>query len=300
LVKEYDLYNKEIIEIGCGQGEFLAMLCELGNNRGVGFDPAYVGGDGEAQTRDGLIFIPDFYSEAYANYSADLVVCKMTLEHIPNTADFVSTVRRSLGDRKDTTVFFQVPDVTRILDEVAFWDIYYEHCSYFSMGSLARLFRRCGFAVENLAREYGDQYLMIEARPSDGGEAVQHPGEDDLDALVQAVDSFSARFSHQRAMWSEKLDEFGRAGHRVALWGGGSKAVAFLTTLGIEEEIPYAVDINPKKHGTYLAGTGQEVVAPAFLKEYQPDTVIVMNPVYREEIWQDLKRMGLEPELINI
>jgi hypothetical protein len=28
------------------------------------------------------------------------------------------------------------------LKEVAFWDIYYEHCSYFSPGSLAATFRR--------------------------------------------------------------------------------------------------------------------------------------------------------------
>ena len=55
LVDQYDLHGKEIIEIGCGQGEFLTTLCELGDNRGVGFDPAYVGGrtepDDRAQTR---------------------------------------------------------------------------------------------------------------------------------------------------------------------------------------------------------------------------------------------------------
>ena len=38
LIERYDLYDKEIIEIGCGQGEFLTLLCELGGNRGVGFD----------------------------------------------------------------------------------------------------------------------------------------------------------------------------------------------------------------------------------------------------------------------
>ena len=36
---------------------------------------------------------------------------------------------------------FELPDSRRVFDEVAFWDIYYEHCSYFTPGSLARLFR---------------------------------------------------------------------------------------------------------------------------------------------------------------
>ena len=42
LIQRYALHNKEIIEIGCGKGEFLTLLCSLGNNRGIGFDPAYV------------------------------------------------------------------------------------------------------------------------------------------------------------------------------------------------------------------------------------------------------------------
>jgi len=66
----------------------------------------------------------------------------MTLEHIADTADFIKMVRGSLQDSPSTDVFFQVPDVLRVLEEEAFWDIYYEHCSYFSIGSLARLFRR--------------------------------------------------------------------------------------------------------------------------------------------------------------
>ena len=39
------------------------------------------------------------------------------------------------------------------------------------------------------------------------------------------------------------------AGQQTVLWGGGSKAVAFLTTLGIGDEIAYAVDINPQALG---------------------------------------------------
>ena len=30
-------------------------------------------------------------------------------------------------------MFFQVPDMSRVLRDLAFWDIYYEHCSYFTV-----------------------------------------------------------------------------------------------------------------------------------------------------------------------
>jgi 2-polyprenyl-3-methyl-5-hydroxy-6-metoxy-1,4-benzoquinol methylase len=42
LIERHNLYGKDIVEIGCGQGDFLKILCEMGNNRGVGFDPSYI------------------------------------------------------------------------------------------------------------------------------------------------------------------------------------------------------------------------------------------------------------------
>ncbi len=39
LITTYDLHNKVIVEIGCGQGDFLRALCESGDNRGYGYDP---------------------------------------------------------------------------------------------------------------------------------------------------------------------------------------------------------------------------------------------------------------------
>ncbi|MFP3867922.1 MAG: class I SAM-dependent methyltransferase [Desulfobacteraceae bacterium] len=300
LIDRYDLHHKDIIEIGCGKGEFLTLLCEQGDNRGVGFDPAYVSERNPGAAAHRVTFIPDFYSEKYAHYRGDFIVCKMTLEHIHKTADFVSTVRRSISELPDSVVFFQVPEVTRILRELAFWDIYYEHCSYFSPGSLARLFQNCGFQVTELWTDYNDQYLMIAAQPADGTPASPLPLANDLESLAGDVAYFAKNCRHKLQEWERYFQEVSQKGHRVVLWGGSSKAVAFLTTLNIQAEIQYVVDINLYKHKTYIAGTGQEIVAPEFLQEYRPDAVIIMNPIYREEIRQDLNKMGLAPELITV
>jgi hypothetical protein len=300
LVERFDLHDKALIEIGCGKGEFLTLLCELGPNRGTGFDPAYVPERNVSPTAERLTFIQDFYSEKYACYQADFVYCKMTLEHIPNTADFINTINAAIGAQTDTMVFFQVPDVRRILRELAFWDIYYEHCSYFSLGSLARLFRRCGFEVRDLRRAYDDQYLMLEAQPSQTPSAVTLPQEQDLDALRRDVGFFAQHYANKIDTWRNQIAQMQRRGERVVIWGAGSKGVTFFNTLGIHTDIAYAVDINPHKHGTYMAGTGQEIVGPDFLKDYRPDAVIVMNPIYREEIRQMLAHMDLTPELYTL
>jgi hypothetical protein len=266
----------------------------------VGFDPGYR----EERLSEALAgrvrFVKDFYSEKYAGCQADFVCCKMTLEHIHPASQFVATVRRAIGERYDTVVFFQLPEATRIVRDCAFEDIYYEHCSYFSPGSLGRLFRRNGFDVLNLEAEYAGQYLTIEARPARGAPAAPLAQEDDLAGLARHVAAFPARCRARVDEWRRRVRDAHGRGRRIVLWGSGSKGVSFLTTLGVGESIDYAVDINPHRQGSYMPSTGQRIVAPAFLAEYRPDMVIIMNAVYRDEIARELERMALRPEVLAL
>ena len=298
LIKRLDLKNKTILEIGCGNGQFLTLLCRMGRNQGIGFDPAYTGERNGRANPARITFIKDVFSEKYGRHQADFICCKMTLEHIQKTADFVKMVRRCIDERTGTAVFFQVPDVTRILNEIAFWDIYYEHCSYFSPGSLGRLFRHCGFSVTDIRKEYGDQYLTIEARVDGGNGGSLIPLENDLDALASAVDIFEHMTTLKRRSWTKRITQMYRAGEKIVLWGSSSKTVAFLSTLKINTEIQHVVDINPHRQNTHIAGTGQKIVPPLFLKHYRPDVVLIPNPVYGDEIRQALEQMDLNPELV--
>ncbi len=141
---------------------------------------------------------------------------------------------------------------------------------------------------------------MIEARPSKGKNTVVPPQENDIETLTREVAYFSKNCRQKIDTWKGYIEEIKQSAWKAVIWGSGSKGVASLTPLNIEQEIEYAVDINPYKHGTYMAGTGQEIVGPEFLQEYQPDVVIVMNPIYREEIERDMQGMNLTPELITV
>ena len=83
-------------------------------------------------------------------------------------------------------------------------------------------------------------------------------------------------------------------------WGAGSKAVAFLTTLGLTSEIDVLVDVNPHKRGRFMPGTGHEVIGPDDLVARRPDCIVVMNPIYVDEIRRDLAARGLTPELLTL
>ena len=294
VVDRFGLRRREIVEIGCGQGEFLAMLCEMGDNRGAGFDPAFDPSRPNPSEDGRIRFVADDYSEKYSEGQADFICCKMTLEHLPCTAKFLSMVRRSIGERGGCGVFFMVPDTTRILDETAFWDVYYEHCSLFTETSLSHLFRSSGFEVTGIERVYAGQYLTVNAVSlPPGREAPPRPG----DLSAKKVLHFAEDLERSLAKWKARLRAARGEGKRTLLWGGGSKAVAFVTALGLTDEIHSAVDINPRKRGTFLPGSGHQVIAPGDLGEVKPDLVVVMNPVYTEEVRGELNRRGLRPEV---
>jgi SAM-dependent methyltransferase len=297
LIEKYGLHEKHISEIGCGRGDFLALLCELGNNYGVGIDPSIVSGGVQSKAIDRMMFIKDYFSERYAEHLGDFVCCRHTLEHISPTAEFINSVRKSIGN-KNTPVFFEVPDISRILQEVAFWDIYYEHCSYFNLRSLAQLFRACKFEIRSLEKGYFDQYLLIEAIPTNKESTKTFEGEESIDQVAKMVTLFSERYEQKLKFWKKELNSIKTEKKRAIVWGSGSKCVAFMTTLEIKNEIQYIVDINPHRHGKFIPGVGKQIVSPEFLKNYQPQTIIVMNPIYCNEIKKMVESMGISAEYL--
>ncbi|MCL6608657.1 MAG: methyltransferase domain-containing protein [Geminicoccaceae bacterium] len=295
---KYALAGKLALEIGCGKGEFLAALVERTGCRGIGIDPGFRPERLTTHAAARLTFVRDLYGPAWSRLAPDYLACRHTLEHIGPVAAFVRDIRRTLGARSDTVVMFELPDLRRILVEQAFWDLYYEHASYFTAGSLARLFRREGFSVHALWRCYDDQYLVLEARPAAGPTAPALPLEDDLAETRALVAAFRTGIGGKLAELRDRIEGGRREGKRIAIWGSGSKAVAFLVVLGLGEEIAAVVDVNPHKHGRWLAGTGHRILGPDDLVRVRPDVVLVMNPIYVDEIRRDLGVRGLAPLLV--
>jgi len=300
LAEKYKLQGKTTLEIGCGKGTFLARLCEEGKCRGIGIDPSFAPERNPAPEGTEIEFIQDFYSEQYAHLSADLICCRHTLEHIQPTLEFMKIVRRTVGDDMDTVIWFELPDGLRVIQEGAFWDIYYEHASYFTLGSLSRVFRQTGFEVTDLEVVYDNQYLLLTAIPTDGPTEAKLDAEDDMDVLRSAVAIFPEVVQRVKQRWLDLIDDAAAKGERVVIWGGGSKGVAFLSTLGVGDKVDYAVDINPYKSGKFLPGTGHMVVGPDHLTTAPPDHVIVMNPIYKDEIQKDLDRLKINAKLYAV
>jgi SAM-dependent methyltransferase len=294
LIQKYSLQGRTLLEIGCGKGDFINLLTQLSGGKGIGIDPAYQDG---RQTNPDLTFYKEFYQQEHGKLPADFICCRHTLEHIHGTHAFLKLIRDSLGNQTNKVVFFEIPQITRILEVQAFWDVYYEHCSYFSAGSLARLFRSTGYEILDLHLDYNDQYLLIEARPALAPSEKSFPVEESIEEQKKRVDHFRVKVREQLDEWRKSLLALKAKGKKTVVWGGGSKSVGFLTNFADLGLIEYVVDINPHMENNFIPGIGKKYVQPKFLQGYKPEAVIIMNGIYKDEITKTLHEMNVFPEI---
>ena len=300
LVDVYHVRGKDIIEIGCGSGRFLGLLCRRGGNRGTGFDPSHDPDRADHAGGEQVTVIRDYYSERYARSRGDLVCCRHVLEHIADPRGFLRLVRGALSARPDALLYFEVPNALSIFRDLSVWDVIYEHYGYFAPGCLEYLFQAAGFEILDLRETYGGQFLGIEATPSNVAAERKPERPMDISQLEGDVGKFRHNLRRKSEEWQRRLASFSDLGARVVVWGGGAKAVSFLNSLDIDDRIAAVVDINPAKQGCHVAGSGHRLVAPEFLREHRPDAVIVMNPIYRPEVETQLTELGLCPAVLTV
>ena len=298
-IDRFDLDGKRAVEIGCSKGDFLALLAERGGMETVGIDPSAIPGRVAPPSRGSIRLIQDYFGEEHLTLPADMICCRHTLEHIQPVGDVLRMMRRMAEANDGAPLCIEVPDATRVWREAAFEDVYYEHCSYFTPGSLARALRAAGFGVVGLRREYGDQYLVAEAVPNPGADESFGIEEDPAQTL-DWINAFSRRAPGVIAAWRARIDAASEAGERIAVWGSGSKCVAFLRAVDRIGAVSAIVDINPHRTGRFAPGLGVPISGPDALKTAPPQLIIVMNPIYREEIQTSCRQTGVFARFIAL
>jgi hypothetical protein len=177
----------------------------------------------------------------------------------------------------------------------------YEHISYFSPASLAALFSAAGFTVRGQRELFGPLFLGVDAVPAPAPVPLQPEEQKErLREVSLLVDGFSTAAEQTLRMWNDRFRAYTVRNERVVIWGGGARCTNFLNMVKAAQAVEYVVDINPRKHGTFVAGTGQAIVAPEFLMAYRPSVVVLLNPIYSREITVALERLGVPAEVVSI
>ncbi len=290
-VGRYALEGKRVLEVGCGSGDFLERMLEAGIRDAIGIDP--LSRSSAKDAANSLVhLIADRFSSVHTTLEADALVCRHTLEHIEDIASFMSLTRMWADSNPRGVILVEVPDAERVISERAFWDVYYEHCNYFTAATLRLALELSGLEVMRVERVYANQYLIAEAKTCSvtrTGLTAQSAGQAVLECEAFARDVRAAITRGQAA-----LNRLAKNSTRIVLWQGAAKTVGLMTALPNTSVIHCAVDANLARHGKFLPGSALAVHAPEVLQTLRPGHIVLMNPVYLMEVREKVRSLGLD------
>jgi len=295
LVEVQGVRGCRIVEVGCGKGGFLRQLVAYPGaaNVGVGFDPSY---QGPLADLDGRLRFERRFFDGAAGLTADIVVCRHVIEHVPDPLQLLRSVRSALASSPRARVFFETPCALWILRHQVIWDFFYEHCSLFTADALAHAFTAAGFSVTTVRHVFGGQYLWLDGRVSSAETIATNRAE----SLLALARQFAAAEAARVAGWRRDLERLAVVGP-LAVWGAGAKGVTFCNLVDPDSKrIACVVDINPAKQGKYVAGTGHPILAPGQAVSEGIAAALVLNPNYVEEVAATLARHGSRAAVVDL
>lgn len=292
LTKRHRLGGGRVLEVGCGKGDFLRLLCRVAGAAGDGYDTSYQ--PGLKAEPSGLSFYRQYVEPGDISTPYNAVVCRHVVEHVPEIGVFLEKLCAIARAAGDPIVAVETPRFEWIVEQLSLWDIFYEHCNYFPESSLAYLCRRAGFKVIRQRPVFGGQYQLLELRTARTSRPPTPPGIP-VDARLTAFGRRARAKLERLRRRIERLSEGGPWG----VWGAGAKGVALVNQLG--GRMPTVViDSNPAKQGGVLSGGRAPIVAPGDPRVRELSLVLIVNPNYAPEIRQSLARISFPGKTISL
>jgi len=313
--------ESRVVEAASNDGYLLQFFARVGIPV-LGIEPAAnVAAAAEAK---GIPTRRAFFGEALARAladggeHADLFVANNVLAHVPDLNDFVRGIYAVLAPGGVATL--ELPHLLRLLDEGQFDTIYHEHFSYFSLGTVVRVFAAHGLEVvdvEELPTHGGSLRVYARRATSGGGArtAVDAPRRRhdvaaaaggparvaavlarERDAGLESAAAYRGLESRAHRIREDLLEFLRRAardGARVVGYGAPAKGNTLLCYCGVDPDLlPFTVDLSPHKQGLYLPGSRIPVRSPQDLLAARPDFVLVLPWNLRDEIAAQMRAIG--------
>jgi len=268
-VQRFNLSGKRIIEVGCGDGNYLRYLHEAGAIP-CGIEPS--GPFRQTAAARGFQIADGYVGRAFTVQGApfDAFVTRQVFEHVQDPNDFLLGIHRILSPAGVGLV--EVPSLEQALEGGRFYDFFPDHVNYFSALTFRHALERNGFEVLEVARGMNGEFniALVRKAPEVDFVAMQRT----LDLIVKDLHEF--------------VETQHRQGRRVAVWGAGGKGLTVMAVAQLSS-VAYVIDSDPHKHGRFTPVSHLPVFAPERLLSDPVDALILTALAYRDEILRQLR-----------
>jgi len=268
-VKRFLLKNKKVIEVGCGGGEYLTIMKQVGVDAyGLEYSEELV----KRCVRRGLKVSKGFIQGGtqklkHAPFEAFFIL--NFLEHLPDPNSTLRGIYNNLADGGVGIV--EVPNLDMILRKKLFSEFMRDHLFYFTKETLSLALSLNGFEIIE-CNETWYEYI--------------------ISAIVRKRKKLDvSHFNNHQGQLRNKIERYirGFKDKRVAIWGAGHQALAIISLMNLADKIRYVVDSAEFKQGKYTPATHLRIVAPEMLIKDPVDTVIVIAGSYSDEVARVLR-----------
>ena len=282
-----------VVEIASNDGSLLQCFGDLGV-RILGVEPARniarVAKDRGVPTEN-MFFGRDVGSALRATHGkARAVIGNNVLAHVDDTAGFLQGAADLIDD--DGAVIVEVPYAREMLERVEYDTVYHEHLCYFSVTALTHLGASAGLGVERVDEvpvHGGSVRVWFRKGATPGATAQAFLAAERRNGLatLAAWEQFADRTRAQRQELRALLQRLTTEGKRIAAYGAPAKGNTLLNYCGIGVDlVPYTMDRNPLKVGTFTPGMHLPVRPASTLLEDMPDYVLILAWNFADEIMQ--------------
>jgi hypothetical protein len=282
-----------VVEIASNDGSLLACFRDLGV-RILGVEPAR-NIAGVAVSRgiptENRFFTRDEGSALRASHGkAAAVIGNNVLAHVDDTAGFLQGAAALIDETG--AVIVEVPYAREMLERVEYDTVYHEHLCYFSVTALKRLGEAAGLGivrVDEVPVHGGSVRVWFQPGARPGPTTMQFLDAEQRNGLATyaAWERFAERTRSQRDELRTLLRRLTSEGKRLAGYGAPAKGNTLLNYCGIGVDlVPYTVDRNPLKVGTFTPGMHLPVRPASTLIEDMPDYVLILAWNFADEIVQ--------------
>lgn len=270
-VENYSLRRRKIIEIGCGNGEYLSIMKQTGAEA-YGLEQAV---DSVQQCiRKGLKVSQGFIESGNDKIEAapfDAFFILNFLEHLPNPNASLRGIHNNLT--YNAAGIIEVPNFDKILQNNLFSEFIRDHLLYFNKDTLRTTLELNGYEIIKCSDER-DGYIIS---------AI---------AKKREMISLACFYESQEKLKEEIKRYIGRFDNRkVAIWGAGHQALSAISLMDLGKDIRYVIDSAPFKQGKYTPVSHVPIMPPEIINSDPIKAVIVMvGSSYSDEVVKTIQK----------